>query len=117
MSEPYDVGLRGLARAVALEQGIVLREGVYVAVAGPNLETRAEYRMLRGIGADVVGMSTGPEVIAARHMGMRVLGLSIVTDQCLPDALAPTSVERILAGASAAEPRLTALVRGVLERR
>jgi len=116
MSEPYDGGLRGLARAVALEQGIVLREGVYVAVAGPNLETRAEYRMLRGIGADVVGMSTVPEVIAARHMGMRVLGVSIVTDQCLPDALAPTSVEQIIAVARAAEPRLTALIRGVLER-
>ena len=116
MSEPYDGGLRGLARAVALEQGIVLREGVYVAVAGPNLETRAEYRMLRGIGADVVGMSTVPEVIAARHMGMRVLGVSIVTDQCLPDALAATSVEQIIAVARAAEPRLTALIRGVLER-
>jgi len=116
MSEPYDGGLRGLARAVALEQGIVLREGVYVAVAGPNLETRAEYRMLRGIGADVVGMSTVPEVIAARHVGMRVLGVSIVTDQCLPDALAPTSVEQIIAVARAAEPRLTALIRGVLER-
>jgi len=116
MSEPYDAGLRALARAVALAQGITLREGVYVAVAGPNLETRAEYRMLRAIGADVVGMSTVPEVITARHMGMRVLGVSIITDQCLPDALAPASVEQIIAVARAAEPRLTALVRGVLER-
>jgi len=116
MSEPYDAGLRAVARAVALAHGITLREGVYVAVPGPNLETRAEYRMLRAIGADVVGMSTVPEVITARHMGMRVLGVSIITDQCLPDALAPASVEQIIAVARGAEPRLTALIRGVLER-
>jgi purine-nucleoside phosphorylase len=116
MSEPYDARLRALARQVALEQGVVLREGVYVAVTGPNLETRAEYRMLRALGADIVGMSTVPEVITARHMGMAVLGLSIITDQCLPDALAPASLEQILAVARAAEPKLAALVRGVLER-
>jgi purine-nucleoside phosphorylase len=116
MSEPYDAELRALARGVALAQGIVLREGVYVAVVGPNLETRAEYRMLRALGADVVGMSTVPEVIAARHLGMRVLGVSIITDQCLPDALAPASLDQILAVARAAEPRLAALLRGVLER-
>jgi purine-nucleoside phosphorylase len=116
MSAPYDAGLRATARAVALEQGITLREGVYVAVPGPNLETRAEYRMLRMLGADVVGMSTVPEVIAAVHLGMKVLGLSIITDQCLPDALAPASVEQIIAVARAAEPKLTALVRGVVER-
>src|SRR6266571_5659078 len=106
MSEPYDAGLRALARQVALERGITLREGVYVAVTGPNLETRAEYRMLRALGADVVGMSTVPEVIAAVHMGLKVLGVSIITDQCLPDALAPTSVEQIIAVARAAEPGL-----------
>ena len=116
MSEAYDSGLRALARGVAREQGITLREGVYVAVTGPNLETRAEYRMLRALGADVVGMSTVPEVITAVHMGMKVLGVSIITDQCLPDALAPTSVEQIIAVARAAEPGLTALVGGVLER-
>ncbi len=116
MSAPYDAGLRALAREVALERGMTLREGVYVAVAGPNLETRAEYRMLRTLGADVVGMSTVPEVITAVHMGLRVLGVSIITDQCLPDALAPASLERIIAVAREAEPRLTALVRGVLER-
>jgi purine-nucleoside phosphorylase len=116
MSAPYDPELRALARAVALEQGIPLREGVYVAVTGPNLETRAEYRMLRALGADVVGMSTVPEVIAAIHAGMRVLGVSIITDQCLPDALEPATVEKIIAVAQRAEPALSALVRGVLER-
>jgi purine-nucleoside phosphorylase len=85
-------------------------------VAGPNLETRAEYRMLRAVGADLVGMSTVPEVIVAVHQGMRVLGFSIITDMCLPDALEPTSVEKIIAVARAAEPRLGAVVRGVLER-
>jgi purine-nucleoside phosphorylase len=116
MSAAYDPALRALARDAALDLKIPLREGVYVAVAGPNLETRAEYRMLRTMGADVVGMSTVPEVIVAVHQGMRVLGLSIITDQCLPDALEPTSVERIIAVARAAEPRLAAVVRGVLER-
>jgi len=116
MSEPYDGRLRAIARAVALEQRITLHEGVYVAVPGPNLETRAEYRFLRAIGADVVGMSTVPEVIVAIHGGMRVLGISIITDQCLPDALEPASVEKIIAVASRAEPNLTALVCGVLER-
>lgn len=116
MSAPYDEELRQVARDVASAQRIVLREGVYVAVPGPSLETRAEYRFLRAIGADVVGMSTVPEVIAAVHGGMRVLGVSIITDQCLPDALSPTSLETILAVASDAEPRLTALIAGVLER-
>jgi purine-nucleoside phosphorylase len=116
LTDAYDPALRALARAVALEQQITLREGVYVAVPGPNLETRAEYRMLRAFGADVVGMSTVPEVIVARHQAMRVLGLSIITDLCLPDALEPASVERILAVARAAEPRLAALVRGVVAR-
>ena len=116
MSEPYDAALRTIARAVAREHRITLREGVYVAVPGPNLETRAEYRFLRGLGADVVGMSTVPEVIVAIHAGMRVLGISIITDLCLPDALEPASVEKIIAVASRAEPDLTTLVNGVLER-
>jgi purine-nucleoside phosphorylase len=116
MSAPYDPALRALARDVAAEQQIVLREGVYVAVSGPNLETRAEYRMLRALGADVVGMSTVPEVIVARHAGMRVLGVSVITDQCLPDSLEPAHFATILATAGRAEPRLAALVRGVLER-
>ena len=116
MSAPYDAELRALAHAIATEQGTVLREGVYVAVTGPNLETRAEYRMLRAIGADVVGMSTVPEVIVAVQGGMRVLGLSIITDQCIPETLVPAELATIIATAGRAEPRLTALVRGVLER-
>ncbi len=115
MSAPYDPGLRELARRTAAELGIVLREGVYVAVPGPNLETRAEYRMLRALGADVVGMSTVPEVIAAVHQGMRVLGISIITDQCLPDALEPADIVRIVATASRAEPQLARLLAAVVE--
>jgi purine-nucleoside phosphorylase len=116
MSAAYDGGLRALARQVALDLRLTLREGVYVAVSGPNLETRAEYRLLRALGADIVGMSTVPEVIVAVQEGMRVLGLSIITDRCLPDALEPASLEQIVAAARAAEPRLADLVRGMLER-
>jgi purine-nucleoside phosphorylase len=116
MSAVYDEGLRELAREVAAERRIPLRSGVYVAVQGPNLETRAEYRMLRVMGADVVGMSTVPEVIVAVHSGMRVMGVSIITDQCLPDALEPANIEHIIATAGRAEPRLTALVEGVVAR-
>jgi purine-nucleoside phosphorylase len=116
MSSPYAPELRALARAAARELGITLREGTYVAVAGPNLETRAEYRMLRTIGADVVGMSTVPEVIVANHEGMRVLGISIITDQCLPDALEPADIGRIIETARRAEPSLTRLVERVVER-
>src|SRR5215470_16790502 len=116
MIEPYDRELQNLALQVALEQNIVAHRGVYVAVTGPNLETRAEYRFLRGIGADVVGMSTVPETLVAIHGGMRVLGLSIITDMCLPDSLEPATVEQIIGVANRAEPALTTLVRGVLER-
>jgi purine-nucleoside phosphorylase len=116
MSEPYDLRLQAAAEAAALELGIPLRRGTYVAVPGPNLETRAEYRMLRTMGADIVGMSTVPEVIVARHMAMPVLGLSIITDVCLPDALEYVDIEEILRVAATAEPRLTALIGGVLRR-
>jgi purine-nucleoside phosphorylase len=116
MSAPYDPALRELARRIAVELGIVLREGVYVAVPGPNLETRAEYRMLRAMGADVVGMSTVPEVIVAVHEGMRVVGISIITDQCLPDALEPADIGRIIATAGRAEPQLTRLISTLVER-
>jgi purine-nucleoside phosphorylase len=116
MSAPYDPELRALARATALDLGITLREGVYVAVPGPNLETRSEYRMLRMMGADVVGMSTVPEVIVAVHAGMRTLGISIITDQCLPDALEPADIGRIIATAARAEPSLTRIIAGLVER-
>ena len=114
MSEPYDRELQDRAQTAAMARGIPLKRGVYVAVVGPNLETRAEYRMLRTLGADVVGMSTVPEVIVARHMGMRVLGVSIVTDLCLPDALEVADVQSIIRTAAAAEPHLTTLVRDVV---
>ena len=114
--EPYDKGLQKLALHAALEANIVAHRGVYVAVTGPNLETRAEYRFLRTIGADVVGMSTVPEVLVAVHAGMKVLGFSIVTDMCLPDALEPASHEAIVAVAQEAEVKLRTIVRKVLER-
>jgi len=114
MCEPYDQKLIDRALAVARRENIVAHRGVFVAVAGPNLETRAEYRFLRQIGADVVGMSTVPEVIVAVHSGLRTIGFSIVTDMCFPDALEPADVARIIATANAAEPRLTKLVLGVL---
>ena len=116
MSQPYDAGLRAIAREAAIDLQVPLREGVYVGIPGPNLETRAEYRMLRVIGGDVVGMSTVPEVIVANHAGMRVMGVSIITDQCLPDALEAVSLERIIAVAKKAEPSLTRLVTSVVER-
>ena len=114
MSEPYDRSLLALAHQVAIENKIRLCDGVMVAVQGPNLETRAEYRMFQMMGADIVTMSTVPEVIVARQAGMRVLALSTVTDECLPDALKPAEISEIIAVAQAAEPRLETLVTGVL---
>lgn len=114
MSEPFDRELQKLAVDAARAHGIGLRSGVYAAVVGPNLETRAEYRMLRRIGADVVGMSTVPEVIVARHMEMRVLGLAVVTDLCLPDTLEPVDVPTIIRVAGEAEPKLSAIIRDVV---
>lgn len=116
MCEPYDRGLIGLTQETALELGIRTQQGVFVAVAGPNLETRAEYRMLRLIGADVVGMSTVPECIVAKHSGLRVLGLSIVTDMCLPDALEPVDLPKILEVAARGGERLSQLIPKVLEK-
>ena len=114
MCEPYQQTLVDRALKIARKEDIVAHKGVFVAVAGPNLETRAEYRFLRTIGADVVGMSTVPEVIVAVHCGLRGVGFSIITDMCLPDALKPANVEEIIAVANEAEPRLTTLVKGVL---
>lgn len=116
MSAPYDRKLIDIAMSAALELGLRLQRGVYVAVLGPNLETRAEYRMLRAAGADVVGMSTVPEVIVARHAGLRCLGFSIITDSCLPDSLKPASLDEILHAAGVAEPKLNRLVRAVLRK-
>ena len=116
MSAPYDEALRRIARRVASEQGVALPEGVYVAVAGPNLETRAEYRFLRQSGADVVGMSVVPEVTAARHGGLRVLAVTVVSDACILEDLKPATVEELLRVAGEAEPKLTALLTGVIAR-
>ena len=114
MSEPYDLELRSTAEAAALKRGLPLQQGVYVAVVGPNLETRAEYRFLRNIGADVVGMSTVPEVIVARHMGLRCLAISVVTDECFPDALEPVNIADILEAAGEAEPKLAQIMGDVV---
>lgn len=107
MSAPYHPDLIARAKAIAGRLGIPVREGVYVAVPGPNLETRAEYRFLRIIGGDVVGMSTVPECIVANHMGMRVFAMSIVTDVGDPDNLKPVALEEIISVANASEPKLT----------
>ena len=114
MINTYDVKLRELARAEALSQGLTLHQAVYAGVMGPNLETRAEYRMLRLLGADVVGMSTVPEAIAAVHCGIRCLTFVIITDRCLPDALEPANIQKIIAAANSAEPKLTALLTKLL---
>ncbi len=115
MSAPFDRELMDIAEQTALRLAIPCKKGVFVAVAGPNLETRAEYRMLRGMGADVVGMSTVPEVLVARHAGLRVLGFSIVTDICLPDALEPVEIENILAVAAEGGERLSQLIPHIFE--
>lgn len=116
MSQPYDRALIRLAEDVALEQRVAVRKGVFVAVAGPNLETAAEYRFLRGIGADVVGMSLVPECLVAVHGGLRTLAFSVITDRCWPDALEPVDIPQILAVAAQAAPRLDRLVSRVVER-
>ena len=110
MSEPYSRELIALAQRIALEEKIAMKKGVFVAVPGPNLETRAEYRFLRGIGADVVGMSTVPEVIVGVHSKMKIVGFSIITDMCLPDHLEPANLAAIIATANEAEPKLRRLV-------
>ncbi len=116
MSESYSKKLIALAERVALDLKIKVQKGVYVAMPGPNLETRAEYRFLRFIGADAVGMSTVPENIVANHMGMKVLGISIITDECFPDSLKPTTVEEIIEVANKAEPKLTKIMKEVVRR-
>jgi len=115
MSAPYDAHLIDKGLEIARQQNFVCHRGVTVAVTGPNLETRAEYRFLRRIGADVVGMSTIPEAIVAVHCGLRTFGLSVVTDMCYPDHAEPINVEQIIATANAAAPKLRALVCGILK--
>ena len=114
MCEPYDQQWIDRTVKIARDQGIGIHKGVFVAVAGPNLETRAEYRFLRMIGADVVGMSTVPETIVAVHCGLKTVGLSVITDMCLADALQPANVEEIIATANEASPKLVSIVRGVV---
>jgi purine-nucleoside phosphorylase len=116
MSEPYNLKLIKLAEQVASENKIKIQKGVYIAVPGPNLETKAEYKFLRAAGADVVGMSTIPENIAANHMGMQVLGISIITDECFPDNLKPVNVAEIIATAMEAEPKMTLIMKEVIKR-
>ncbi|WP_020403522.1 purine-nucleoside phosphorylase [Gracilimonas tropica] len=116
MSEPYTERMLELAENVALDHSIKMHQGVYLAVTGPMLETKAEYRYMRNLGADVVGMSTVPEVITAVHMGMDVLGISVITDECFPDALEPVDIEDVLAAAAMAEPKMTQVIISVLER-
>ncbi len=116
MSEPYSKDLIALAEKVAEENNIKIQKGVYVAVPGPNLETKAEYKFLRTIGADVVGMSTIPENIVANHMGIKVLGISIITDECFPETLQPVNVEEIIATAQKAEPKMTLIMSQVIKK-
>lgn len=114
MCEPYDQQWIDRTIQIAQDQGIRVHKGVFVAVAGPNLETRAEYRFLRTIGADVVGMSTVPETIVAIHSGLKVVGLSVITDMCLADALKPSNTDEIIKTAGEAAPKLQAIVRGIV---
>lgn len=114
MSQPYSDKLIQIAQEVSKKEGLNMHHGVYVAVSGPNLETKAEYRFLRGIGADVVGMSTVPEVIAAVHMSMKVMGISVITDECFPDELKPVDLKDILEAAALAEPKMSKIIVGVL---
>lgn len=116
MSEPYSKRLLALTEEAAREEKIELRRGVYVAVTGPNLETRAEYRFLRGIGADLVGMSTVPEVLVGVHMGMEILGVSVVTDLCDPDHLKPVDIKEIIRTANEAGPRLDRLLEAAIRK-
>ncbi len=116
MSEPYNLNLIRLSEEIAKENNLKVHKGVYVAVPGPNLETRAEYKYLRFIGADVVGMSTIPENIVANHMGMKVFGLSIITDECFPESLQPVNVQEIIAAAMEAEPKMTLIMKELIKR-
>ena len=116
MSQPYDSEMNSSLKRIAEENSISLHEGVYVSVSGPNLETRAEYRFLKMIGADVVGMSTVPEVIAANQMGLPVSAISVLTDECDPDNLKPINIEDIIATAKEAEKDLVILLKQLMSK-
>ena len=116
MSEPYSKRLALILEKIASENKILVRKGVYAIMSGPSLETRAEYKMLQLIGADAIGMSTVPETIVARQSGLEVLGLSIITDDCIPELLKPLSIEEIVEVASKAEPKLTFLMKELIKR-
>jgi len=116
MSEPYDKKLIELTERIALEERNAIQKGIYVGLTGPNFETPAEYRLLRLMGADAVGMSTVPEVIVARHSGLRVLGISCITDECIPDRLEPVDFRKVIQVAKKVEPQLTRLVKRLLRK-
>jgi purine-nucleoside phosphorylase len=116
MSEPYDLELIEKAIEIAVENKFRVHKGVFVSVPGPNLETKAEYRYLRTIGADVVGMSTVPETIVGVHMGMKVFGMSIITDECFPEALKKVDINEIIAAAMSAEPKMTLIMKELIKR-
>ena len=115
MSEPYSRELMDIAEKVARANDIKVHRGVYAAMSGPSLETRAEYRFLRRIGADAIGMSSVPENIVANQCGMKTLGITVVSDLCFPDSLKPATIEAIIEAADKAEPRLTTVMKGVVE--
>ena len=116
MLDPYDKDLSALTEKIAKSEGLTPKKGVYAAVEGPNLETRAEYEWLRIIGADVVGMSTVPEVIVARKAGVRCLGVACITDRCVPADLKPVDIGHIIETAQAAEPKISRVVKLVIEK-
>ncbi|MDF7822153.1 purine-nucleoside phosphorylase [Runella sp. MFBS21] len=114
MSEPYSLSLIEKATQILQSKGITSHSGTYASVTGPQLETKAEYRMLRMLGADAVGMSTVPEVIVARHMNLDVFGVSVITDMCIPETLEKAEIHKILAAAAKAEPHMTFLIKSLL---
>jgi purine-nucleoside phosphorylase len=115
MSAPYDVDINSKFKAIAKANNIKLHEGVYASVVGPQLETRAEYRMLKIIGADAVGMSTVPEIIVANHLNLKVAAVSVLTDECDPDNLKPVDISEIIAMAEKAEPNMIVLFRELIK--
>jgi purine-nucleoside phosphorylase len=115
MSEPYDLDMRKKLEKIALDENISLQKGVYASVVGPQLETKAEYRMLKILGADAVGMSTVPEVIVANHLGLPIVAVSVLTDECDPDNLKPVDIAEIIAIAGDTEPKMVKLFRELIK--